>query len=48
MILDIIMVSLCHFFQDESRLKTVCMSATPVDWVEDGKRLADEINRMLG
>lgn len=35
-------------YNDEKRLKTVCMNATPVDWVEDGRRLVDEINKMLG
>lgn len=34
-------------YNDESRLKTVCANATPVDWVTDGKRLIEEINTML-
>ncbi|XP_064612626.1 replication protein A 70 kDa DNA-binding subunit-like [Liolophura sinensis] len=33
-------------YNDESRLKTVCVNAAPIDWVEHGKRLVEEINKM--
>eukprot|EP00106_Octopus_bimaculoides_P012470 XP_014779912.1 PREDICTED: replication protein A 70 kDa DNA-binding subunit-like [Octopus bimaculoides] len=31
-------------YNDESRLKTICVSATPVDWKTYGQRLIKEIN----
>lgn len=34
-------------YNDESRLKTVCMNANPIDWVDDSKRLIEEINAMI-
>ncbi|XP_046360245.1 replication protein A 70 kDa DNA-binding subunit-like isoform X1 [Haliotis rufescens] len=37
-----------EMYNDEQRLKTVCMSATPIDWTEYGKRLVDEINKLTG
>jgi len=33
--------------QEETRLKTVCMNASPIDWVQDGQRLITEINALL-
>ncbi|KAL5017372.1 hypothetical protein ScPMuIL_006961 [Solemya velum] len=34
-------------YNDESRLKTICMAATPISWQEYGRRLIDEINKTL-
>ncbi|KAL4223084.1 60S acidic ribosomal protein P1 [Mactra antiquata] len=34
-------------YNDESRLKTVCVKASAVDFIEDGQRLLNEINNML-
>ncbi|ESO97542.1 hypothetical protein LOTGIDRAFT_208727 [Lottia gigantea] len=33
-------------YNDENRLKTVCMSATPMDWVEYGNHLVQDINKL--
>ncbi|KAK3579832.1 hypothetical protein CHS0354_029562 [Potamilus streckersoni] len=33
-------------YNDESRLKTVCTTANPIDWQEHGRRLVDDINKM--
>ncbi|KAL8562549.1 hypothetical protein ACOMHN_045814 [Nucella lapillus] len=33
-------------YNEESRLKTVCVSATPVDYVQYGKHLIEEIQRL--
>ncbi|KAL3856902.1 hypothetical protein ACJMK2_011608 [Sinanodonta woodiana] len=34
-------------YNDESRLKTVCTTANPINWQEHGRRLVDEINKMI-
>lgn len=34
-------------YNGESRLKVVCMNANPLNFVEDGKRLLDEINKLM-
>ena len=34
-------------FQDEARLKTICMSATPVNFVDYSKKLITDIEAML-
>ncbi|XP_052800689.1 replication protein A 70 kDa DNA-binding subunit-like [Mya arenaria] len=34
-------------YNDESRLKVGCTNASPIDYVEDGKRLLDEINKLM-
>ncbi|XP_014677373.1 PREDICTED: replication protein A 70 kDa DNA-binding subunit-like [Priapulus caudatus] len=34
-------------YNDESRLKTVCMMAQPVNWCEYNQRLIDDIQRMM-
>ncbi|KAL3856901.1 hypothetical protein ACJMK2_011607 [Sinanodonta woodiana] len=34
-------------YNDESRLKTVCTTANPINWQEHGHRLVDEINKMI-
>ncbi|KAK3084764.1 hypothetical protein FSP39_018496 [Pinctada imbricata] len=33
-------------YNEESRLKTVCLNVAPVDFVEQGKRLAEEIKKL--
>ncbi|XP_041348869.1 replication protein A 70 kDa DNA-binding subunit-like [Gigantopelta aegis] len=33
-------------YNDESRLKTVCVTATPMDWKEYGKKLIEDITRL--
>ncbi|XP_052075679.1 replication protein A 70 kDa DNA-binding subunit-like [Mytilus californianus] len=33
-------------YNDESRLKTVCVNATPVDWAEQSRRLIEEIEKL--
>ncbi|CAG2245720.1 RFA1 [Mytilus edulis] len=33
-------------YNDESRLKTICMNATPVDWAEQSRRLIEEIEKL--
>ncbi len=35
-------------YNDEQRLKTVCVTATPVDFVEYNKKLLEDIDKMLG
>ncbi|KAK6183944.1 hypothetical protein SNE40_006506 [Patella caerulea] len=35
-------------YNEENRLKTVCLSATPVDWVQYGEHLVKEINQLVG
>ena len=33
-------------YNDESRLKTICVNATPVDWQEQSQRLVEEIAKL--
>lgn len=35
-------------YNDETRLKTICMKATPIDWREYGQHLLGEIKKMSG
>ena len=40
------MLTYCVDFQDESRLKTVCVSATPVNYQEYNKKLIEDIEKL--